>query len=188
MPWTPGEWASAVYPQQRPTRYTWAKKSWQGGGGGGAGLCLKGGGVPPPPQRPSYNTTRRHVRNPNTPPTRVSNRQLLPPNRFCSAPQPLCYRSEFASRAPSPSSKALGGGGGQRRPGRPTGFHRQRSEATTNKPTNESLGSNEASKANKSPPPPRVHRMPCPTDTSVRTVFFWGDLNELGTGFGCRID
>ena len=76
-----------------------------------AGLCLKGRGMPPPPQRPSYNSTRRHVRNPNTTPTRVSNRQLLPPNRFYSAPQPLCYRSEFAPRAPSPSSKPLGGGG-----------------------------------------------------------------------------
>ena len=71
------------------------------------GLSLKGGGVPPPPQRSSFNSTQRHVRNPNTTPTRVSNRQLLPPNRFYSAPHPLCYRSEFAPRAPSPSSKAL---------------------------------------------------------------------------------
>ena len=49
-----------------------------GGGGGGGGRALLEGrwGSPPPPQRPSYNSTRRHVRSPNTPtPTRVSNRQ-----------------------------------------------------------------------------------------------------------------
>ena len=45
--------------------------------GQGLGLCLKGGGVPPPPpsQSSAFNSTRRHVRNPNTTPTRVSNRQ-----------------------------------------------------------------------------------------------------------------
>ena len=58
------------------------------------GLCLKGVGVPPPPppKCPSFNSTRRHVRSPNTTPTRVPNRQLLPPptdftvpNRFVTA-------------------------------------------------------------------------------------------------------
>ena len=37
---------------------------------------LEGRGVPPPPPpASSFNSTRRHVRNPNTPPTRVPNRQ-----------------------------------------------------------------------------------------------------------------
>ena len=31
------------------------------------------------------------------------------------------------------------------------------------------------------PPPPRVQRMPCPTNTSVRTIIFW-DLNLLYKG------
>ena len=58
-------------------------------------------------ERSSFNSTRRHVRNPNTTPTRVPNRQGLPPSRLYSAPQPPCDRSEFAPRASSPSSKAL---------------------------------------------------------------------------------
>ena len=53
------------------------------------GLCLKGGvPPPPPPQGSSFNSTRRHVRNPNATPTRFQ-----PP---VTAPQPILQRAPTA--------------------------------------------------------------------------------------------
>ena len=57
------------------------------------GLCLKGGGVPPPPpQSSAFNSTRRHVRNPNTTHPRFQPPVTAPatdftarPNRFVTA-------------------------------------------------------------------------------------------------------
>ena len=42
---------------------------------GGVEEGLGKGGTPLPSQRSSYNSTRRHIYNPNTTPTRFSNRQ-----------------------------------------------------------------------------------------------------------------
>ena len=33
-------------------------------------------------------------------------------------------------------------------------------------------------------PPPHVSRMPCPTNTSVRTVFFFGGVTQINEGPG----
>ena len=52
------------------------------------GLCLKGEGVPPPPPGSSFNSTRRHVRNPNTTPTRFQ--------QPVTAPQPILQRAPTA--------------------------------------------------------------------------------------------
>ena len=62
---------------------------------------------PPPPNAPPQTLPEGTSVTPIPPPPAFPTASDCPPNRLYSAPQPLCNRSEFAPRAPSPSSKPL---------------------------------------------------------------------------------
>ena len=62
------------------------------------------GGLPPTLLLQLYLKARPQ---PHIPPHLCFQPPVTAPNRFCSAPQPLCNRSEFAPRGPSPSSNPL---------------------------------------------------------------------------------
>ena len=63
---------------------------------------------PPPPPKLCLQLDPKARPQPQYHPTAFPIASDCPRNRFYSAPQPLCNRSECAPRAPSPSSKPLG--------------------------------------------------------------------------------
>ena len=68
--------------------------------------------MPPPPNAPPSTPPEGTSATPIPPPPTFPTASDCPPNPFYSTPQPLCTRPEFAPKAPSPSSKPLGHGGG----------------------------------------------------------------------------